>query len=448
MLSGLRRLWGSGPSLLRRMVPPGSFGGRAAMLAGGTVLVQLVALAAAPALTRLYGPEAFGHLAVQASLVAMVLTLATGRYEIAIPLARGREAAVNLLAVCMTLLLAVAGLATAASLAYPGRIAAGLGIPDIAPLLWLVPIGVVLTGAYEVLSYVAIRTSDYRPLVVSKFAQSVSQVAAQLGLGFVQNGSLPLLAGDLAGRPIGILALARALLKPRREALEEVSWRGMLAAAHEFRRFPLFLTFSSALNTANANLIPLMVAALFDSHAAGLLSLAYRVVFLPLGLVGQSVSQVFLGEAARIFREDPARLAAFVRSIAVRLALLGLLPAAVILVAGPQLFAFVFGRGWYESGEIARILVVTFVVQFVYNPISHLFSILGRQQGHLVWSAALLATSTTALYLGSRTGSLRLGLTAFALASAIVYGAALWSFARWLTPLTATSPTKHPARMP
>lgn len=56
------------------------------VLVGGTTGAQLLAVLAAPLLTRLYTPEDFGLLAVYASLLGLIAVIASLRYELAIPL--------------------------------------------------------------------------------------------------------------------------------------------------------------------------------------------------------------------------------------------------------------------------------------------------------------------------------------------------------------------------
>ena len=56
------------------------------------------------------------------------------------------------------------------------------------------------------------------------------------------------------------------------------------------------------------------------------------------------------------------------RYTAGRLLIVGALPTAVLLLAGPWLFGLVFGPTWTEAGDYARILAVAYLAQFVVNP--------------------------------------------------------------------------------
>ena len=73
----------------------------------GTGLAQLIALAAAPLLSRLYTPEDFGVFALYLSVVSLLAILATGRYELAIVLPEDDDDARHLLALALLISLVV-----------------------------------------------------------------------------------------------------------------------------------------------------------------------------------------------------------------------------------------------------------------------------------------------------------------------------------------------------
>src|SRR6266581_8252014 len=124
----------------RRWLPEGQFARSVSLLAGGTALSQLLAVLAAPVLTRLYRAEDFGHFQVYMSFMALGILAVTLRYEQAIFLPDREEVAANLVAVTLGTVLMISALCgTAAWLAARTHI-----LPPIAdallPYLWLVPL--------------------------------------------------------------------------------------------------------------------------------------------------------------------------------------------------------------------------------------------------------------------------------------------------------------------
>ncbi|WP_292521939.1 hypothetical protein [Methanoculleus sp.] len=88
-------------------------------LVTGTTFAQIIAVLASPLLTRLYGPEAFGFLAIFTSITGILGVIACLRYEMAIMLPKTNEEAANLLDLCL-LCVAVVSALTVPALYFGG----------------------------------------------------------------------------------------------------------------------------------------------------------------------------------------------------------------------------------------------------------------------------------------------------------------------------------------
>jgi O-antigen/teichoic acid export membrane protein len=64
---------------IKALLPKSSFARNVAVLVGGTAVGQAIVVLASPILTRLYTPEDFGVLAVYASLLGILSTVAALR---------------------------------------------------------------------------------------------------------------------------------------------------------------------------------------------------------------------------------------------------------------------------------------------------------------------------------------------------------------------------------
>src|SRR5690606_11727504 len=73
-------------------------------LLAGSGAGRIIAVLSMPVLTRLYGPEDFGVLALFTALTGMLVPVATLRYVLALPLPRKDGVAINLLALNLGLL--------------------------------------------------------------------------------------------------------------------------------------------------------------------------------------------------------------------------------------------------------------------------------------------------------------------------------------------------------
>jgi O-antigen/teichoic acid export membrane protein len=145
-----------------------------------------------------------------------------------------------------------------------------------------------------------------------------------------------------------------------------------------------------------------LLAALYGPVVAGLFGLGQRVMALPVKLLAQAASQVFLGEAPKL-SDDAAIRRLFLRSTA-GFASLGLVGMAPVLLFGPGLFALVFGAEWRDAGLMASILVPQYLARFVVTPVSQTLNIYGRQDLHLAASLVNGAALATAFGLGYGAG--------------------------------------------
>ena len=78
-----------------------------AVLASGTAMAQVLTVLAYPILMRLYDPDDFGLFALFGALNMTFVAVASGRYELAIVMAKTEEEAANILALTLGIVGAV-----------------------------------------------------------------------------------------------------------------------------------------------------------------------------------------------------------------------------------------------------------------------------------------------------------------------------------------------------
>jgi len=386
-------LGGLWDGLVRRL-PLGTFGRNVALLSAGTALGQGIVVLASPVLTRLYAPEDFGVLAVYMALVSVVSTVASLRYELAIPLPERDADARSLLQLALVLVLAVSVVLAGVVGFWGGALAAWLKVPALEPYIWLVPAGVALVGAYQALTYWAVRQGAFGAVARTKLSQGLGNVLTQVLLGLLGSKAAGLLVGDVAGRSAGIATLAR-----RAGFVGKVEGHRLAAVAVRYRKFPLLSAGSSLINAAGLQLPQLLLAGFYGPQVAGWYLLVQRVMGSPTSLVGQATAQVYLREAARLRREAPERLRALYFATGRKLLLLGAVPIGAVGLVAPWVFAPIFGRAWETAGRYMQVLVPLFVLQFVVYPLSQTLNVLERQELQFLWDLLRLVIVGLVLWL-------------------------------------------------
>jgi O-antigen/teichoic acid export membrane protein len=377
---------GSRSGWSRLLRPEGRFARRLLGLSGGTAASQLLVVAAAPLLTRIYTPAEFGAFTAFMALVSIFGPVSALRYELSIPLADGLHRARVLTALSTLAVLATFGLSLSVVAALrtvmPG-IAGALPGPAGAP--WLVPAAMLLYGLAQPLAFLSIRQDGVRLSSLTLIAQSACQVALQCGLGLLGLGAGGLILGSMSGHLLRLLRLAWAVKGGLRADLAG-SGPEIAAAAREHWRQPALSTPAGLLRLSAQFLPALLFAALYGPVAAGLFGLGQRLLTTPVRMLGQAAGQAFLVEAADRDRRSLHRL--FVRTTR-RFLVVGLAWALPLLVLGPWLFARVFGPEWREAGEMVRLLVPLHLARFVVVPVSQALSMARRHDADLALAAVL-----------------------------------------------------------
>jgi len=402
--SGIRAVLGiRAVGLGRRLdafLPRGRFVQSVGVLAGGTALGQLVVVLASPLLARLYTPHDFGVLAIYGSLLGILSTVATLRYELAIPLPEKEQEGAGLVVLALGVCLGMSLVLAATLWIWGNPLVHFANAPALRPHLWLLPVGIALVGTYQTFNYWAVRRGAFPLIARTKLSQAAANVGLQLGLGILGAGPLGLLVGDVAGRTAGVTTLSHG----GGNTLRSVTFRDVRRLALRYKRFPLISSFSGLLNSAGLQMPVILLATLFGSQAAGWFLMVQRVMGAPVTLLGQATAQVYFGEAAELRLKQPENLRAFFIKIALRLFVLGGLPIGLIGLTAPWTFPLLFGPDWRMAGWMAQALTAMYVMQFVVYPLSQTLNVLERQDLQLAWDIARLLLVITSMGVASFSG--------------------------------------------
>jgi O-antigen/teichoic acid export membrane protein len=376
----------------------GSFMANVAVLAGGTAFAQGLAVLLSPVLTRLYSPDDFGIMTVYAALLAMVTIVASLSYQLAIPLPEEDQTAANALALALLLTLGTSGLLLVAVLLWGPQVAHLVNAPGLAPYLWLLPVGLVLSGVYQALNYWAVRKKAFARITRTRVNQSLSGAVSQVLLGLLQIKPLGLLVGTAIGQGTGSGTLAALAWRHDREALCGITWSGIRQAAVRHKSLVIYMMPTAVMNTLSVQLPVYLLGYFFSATIVGYWGLSQRVLTLPMSVVGVAVGQVFLQQATEAHRSG--QLAALATEVFGRLLNWGLTPILLLTIVGPAVFGTVFGARWVQSGVYVQWLGLWTLFVFLSSPLSMVFTVLGRLRAYAWYNLVMLVVRFASLYLG------------------------------------------------
>lgn len=424
--------------LLSAVLPRSGFGHDVSVIAGGTAANQLLNLAIAPVLARLYAPDDFGTLGAFMALLMMTQAIVGLRYELAIPLVSTDRDAALMLLVTLSAVVGLTLLVLVPLCVWLAPISAVLP-QTLEAVLWLLPVGACLGGMYQSLRYWALRESAYREIASTTIAQGVGRGLTQTGLGWLHPAPFGLVIGEIAGRGAGILKLGRLAASQVKHHWADIQLGDLRAAAAAKVSFPLLLAPEALLNGAGNQLPTLLLASFFGAEVAGWYFMTRRLLGIPVQLISAAAGQVFLGEGAMLVEQDPNALKVLFDRVSRTLLLAGLLPTLGLMILGPWMTEVLLGPEWEASGIYLRWLAVSFLLKLSFDGLINL-PMVRRNDYALAWAAFRLAlTCGTILYAYHANMSGTSCVALLGIAFAVGYLCKLWLWNRAVRQLQEAS---------
>lgn len=381
---------------LRGMLASRPFLKDVSIMLTGSAGGQAISLLLSPLLTRLYSPQEFGILSVYSAVTAILVVIASMRYELALPLVRDDEDAVNLMMVCLLTLAGTTVVVGIVSFLAPDSwIERFWPIPLDAThsLIYrtLLVVGYACLGGYFVALYVATRANAYGAISRTRLAQGVVGPTSQIGLALLGAGAPGLLIGSILGQSAGTFGLFGKVAAGKRELLHAVSWSRMRAQATRFRQFPLVGSWAALIDAiGSSQLLYLLITTTYSARIAGFIFLAERVVSRPLSIIGTSILQVFVGEAGKTIKSDPALLKRRFYQVVSRQFVMATAWIVLANLVAIMLFPVMFGEEWRDGVPYLQAISIAYLAQAVVLPVFHTLQLLEQQRMAAAWQIGRL----------------------------------------------------------
>lgn len=384
----------------KKSLPQSGFIRNVTILAGGTAIGQALIVLTLPIVTRLYSPNDLGMFGLFTAFTGVVSVGSSLLYEAAIVSAKEELEAAYLVFISTLLTLLTTPLAILSL--YILIIHELLGFQNL-PSITVFGAGITisLTSLFKVLRYWFIRENNFSLVSQSTILQNGTRSVAQLLFGALALGWLGLFLGDVFGKSIGIARMLKKSLRRLTQKVLPLSYTSLRVALLNQKQFPLYAFPSSVIDVLAANLSIPLLTDLYGIEAAGYYVLSFRVMSLPLGLVGKSFADAFHSKIADYAHKDPLAVKSFFFQTARILTLIGLPPAILLAFVAPNLFSLVFGVDWREAGILTSIMIPWALAQFIVSPLSRLVFVLNGQKFKLLYDISALFVLLFALYGGS-----------------------------------------------
>lgn len=401
----------------------GGYGHSVIVLTIGTAIAQIIMIVTTPILSRLYDPEDFGLLATFSAVSGITATIVTLRYETAILIPKKEKEAAVLVLLSLLLAVVFSLFFTLVSILIPVSIYELVGINGKNIFYTL---ALLLGGMFSVITINQNwlnRNKLYSYMALVRSAQSF--LIAGLAIMFSLNGySKGLIFSQILG--VVIIGIVSFLLG--RTAIKLWDKKYLKFVANKYRDIPKYLLPASAIDVITLQLPVLLIAVWFGQALAGQFSMAWKLLMMPMSLIGSAIGQVFLQRFAIAIANKKEARSLLIRTWSILL-VLGIPPLSIILFFGDDIFNLVLGANWSEAGRISSVLAIMVLFMFVSSPTSGTYLVLGLHKFNLIFSVFSLITRSASLYYGFLTNDIFLGLILFVVFEVIqttLYQALAW----------------------
>jgi len=370
-------------------------------LLSGSATAQLILLLANFLMARWYGPELVGEFRVFVPGVFIVALIANGGYELAIMMPTRDRDAYAILKLSSRILFVIFLLLLPVGVFFKASLSDLFNVPSLAFWAMFWPVSIAMEGGCNSLHQFLVRKKQYRKLsiILLTYAAVYSAMA---------------LAGTQIWFSVHVFYIAWISAQAVKLALylafyfnEKSKDQKMLQAempsqnlAWRYWQYPAFHLGSGFFNTTSKESVAPLLSALYGSTVAGLYSMAFQVLFLPMRFLSQSVTTVFYQRIARAREIGEEQVKRETLNTLFFLLLVSALPTFILALFGADFFAWLFGEEWRDAGTYIKWLAAFAVVASVASPLTSLVNVKFKLGWFFLFNVALLLTRVGAVALG------------------------------------------------
>lgn len=355
----------------------------------GTSAAQVIPVVASLILTRIYTPEEYGLLAIFVSLVTIMGTIVTLRYELAILVPTKEQDAVNITILSIVSSLIISLLIFSILLGFKNEILDALNIKSLGNWLFLVPIATLFMGIYNSLNYLATRVGLFKVISKTRIYQALYSSIAQILLGLMHMGVGGLIIGATLSNIIGNLKIIGKLLDSTKDEIKRFRPKDAYSLAKRYSDYPKYSVPSTIFNNVSLHSMSFIIPTFFSASLLGQYSLSQRIIILPMKVISNSISQVFLNEASMELKKSNTTKNSFISTFK-KLVCISLPLYTILFFVVKDLIILAFGETWEPAGEISQMLIILLFFRFIVTPLSNVLNLYEKQKIVLIWQVSLV----------------------------------------------------------
>ncbi len=350
------------------------FGKNILKLANTSIVTILISLISLPIVTRIYDPSVFGEFQILLSTIGILSVVSSFKYEMAIVLPKNKIEANAVYSLSIILLLFTTAIFSIVSYFFGSWFLFFINAKVLEPYLFLLIIGIFLSGLVQIAGYLLTREKNFYKLGNNRIIEASTTQGLKIGIGLVSPTFLGLFISQVVGY---ILNLYLAIKKSNISFI--FSRKKIFFVFKKYIKFLLYSTPAMFVNTLAIQLPVFFIAKNFGTESLGYYIFAIKLIDIPLGIVGNAISQVYYKEAVDKFHIGVEELFKLYKSMLKKLIIFMIIPSILIYILAEPLTPYIIGEKWVVTGEIMSILIIWKFFEFINAPISATLMVLNKQ---------------------------------------------------------------------
>lgn len=358
----------------------------ATLLISGTVGAQIISILLQPFIRRYFTPEVFGTFIVYQGLVSILLVLTSLRYDDAVVLPRRDKEAANVATLALIFNLVISSLIFTIFIIFGNRLMQFLNLPATFPatILYFIPLSVFLYNTFLIFNNWLIRKKRYRSITGNKLIRRASEGFFQVTFALTGQ-SKGLIYSDIIGQAANVTSTVFHSVKNGYNT-GEVTLGKIRYVLKKYSDFPKYNLLPAIMSACSVYLPTLYITRFFSTDFTGYFEGSKFVLSVPAALIAASFSNVLIPVIAEKYQK---KVSLFNDMTSILYLTIAIIVAETVLITffGTELFTFIFGDKWVVSGQISKILVWSFSLNFFVSSFSFIYVAMRKIKIYSIWQS-------------------------------------------------------------
>jgi O-antigen/teichoic acid export membrane protein len=346
-------------------------------LASGNAIAQAIGVAAMPVLTRLYSPADFALQNLFLQVTGFAVVLLTWRYEYFVQLPKEDIDAARLLGLVLCVGMVGCTIATPLIWIFKDLLTNWMGVTTLKTWLVFVPVTAALISFSIAIQHFTQRRGQYRHSSLSELANKGSYVGTALAGYWILPGPAGLImstAASAIGKIIWLSPQWKYGLGIERQCFSffkrqnPKKLESIRRIASTYLRLSCSMVISHLLLCCTATIPSLFIARVYGSESLGQFALVASTIYLPSGLIGNAIAQVYYQRAAERWSAGKSFCDLW-RTTAKQLIFVGVPLYTILVFISPWVYPFLFGTLWVDAGRYASVMAISAFFSFATSPL-------------------------------------------------------------------------------